>query len=463
MPSTRRRFLSQLTSHLTGAAVAGAALPDGVRALVREGAESGPLPAGSDVHLLGREGRAPLPGAPTLDALATELSSQEAYSEAYWRVVSGQYPLREDLVLMNAANLCPSPRPVQERVFELTRDVDRDASFQNRGKFGELAEASRQALARLMGADADEVAIVRNTSSANATVVNGLDLGPGDEVVLWDQNHPTNAVAWDVRAEREGFSVVRVSTPPAPTTAAELLAAFEDAITDRTRVVSFSHVSNVSGVGLPAAELCRLAHDRGAFAMIDGAQTFGALEVDLHAIGCDAYTGSAHKWLTGPKEAGLLYVRREWHEALWPTHVGVGWSGARGGGAQKFEVLGQRDDAAVAAVATTVDFHELIGVAQIDARVRQLAGALRDGLTERIPDVRFHTPADPALSGGVVIFALPGVEDYRTAFGRLYEEHGIAGASAGGGFDGVRLCPHIYNTMAQVERAVDAVVAVASA
>lgn len=454
MSTSRRRFLSRIG----GAVVASAGLPTALGAHVsgrpRPSSRAGP-------------GRWPTielpndrPGFGTLETLRRTLGSQSLRDEVYWRIVRRQFPIRDDLVLMNAANLCPSPRPVQERVFELTRDVDRDASFQNRGKLGGLAQTSREALARLMGADVDEVAIVRNTSSANATLVNGLELGPGDEVVLWDQNHPTNAVAWDVRAQREGFTVKRVSTPPAPTTAAELLAPFAEAMTPRTRVVSFSHVSNVSGVGLPAAELCRIAHERDAFAMIDGAQTFGALDVDLHALGCDGYTGSAHKWLVGPKEAGLLYVRREWHDRLWPTHVGVGWGSAREDGARKFEVLGQRDDAAVAAVATTVEFHELIGVEAVETRVRQLAARLRTRLSERLPGVRFHTPAEPELSGGVVIFQLPGVDNHREAYGRLYEEHGIAGASAGGGFDGIRLCPHIYNTLEQVERAVDAVAAV---
>jgi selenocysteine lyase/cysteine desulfurase len=433
MPGSRRRFLGQMTA----AVAASVGLPNALAAARRRGSRE------------------------LLDDFGRSLAQVPVRDEAYWRVVRGQFAVRDDLVLMNAANLCPSPRPVQQRVFELTRDVDRDASFQNRGKFGGLATASREALARLMGADADEVAVVRNTSSANATLVNGLDLGPGDEVVLWEQNHPTNNVAWDVRAARRGFTVRRVSTPSSPTTAEALLEAFAAALSPRTRVLSFSHISNVSGVGLPAAELCGLARDRGVFVMIDGAQTFGALQVDLHALGCDAYTGSAHKWLVGPREAGLLYVRREWQEALWPTHVGVGWEGAVRAGARKFEVLGQRDDAAVAAVETTVAFHEMIGPADVESRVRQLAAALRGGLRERVPGVRFHTPEAAELSGGVVIFSLAGVAAHRPLFERLYEEHGIAGAPASGAFEGLRLCPHIYNTLDQVERAVAAVATMA--
>jgi len=436
MSGSRRRFLGQMTAAVAASAGLPRALAAAPETRRRESRES-------------------------LEDLRRILPQVRVRDEAYWRVVREQFAVRDDLVMMNAANLCPSPRPVQQRVFELTRDVDGDVSFQNRGKFGGLATASREALARLMGADADEVAVVRNTSSANATLVNGLDLGPDDEVLLWDQNHPTNNVAWDVRAARSGFSVRRVSTPPAPTTAEALLGAFAEALSPRTRVLSFSHVSNVSGVGLPAAELCALAHESGAFAMIDGAQTFGALQIDLHALGCDAYTGSAHKWLVGPKEAGLLYVRRAWHEALWPTHVGVGWEGAVQAGARKFEVLGQRDDAAVAAVETTVAFHEMIGPAEVEMRVRQLAAALRGGLREGVPGIRFHTPEAAELSGGVVIFSLPGVTAHRPLFERLYEEYGIAGAPASGAFEGLRLCPHIYNTLDQIEHAVAAVASLA--
>ncbi len=199
MAHSRRRFLG----NLAGALVAGAAVPAGLDARVSDG-------AGSSHE--------------TLRKLGLALGSRPSHDEAYWRLVSDQFSVRDDLVMMNAANLCPSPRPVQQRVFELTRDVDADASFQNRGKFSGLAQASREALARMMGADPDEVAIVRNTSSANATVVNALDLGPGDEVVLWDQNHPTNSVAWDVRAERMGFRVRRVATPPSPSSVEELVA-----------------------------------------------------------------------------------------------------------------------------------------------------------------------------------------------------------------------------------------------
>jgi len=441
---SRRSFLG----HMAGGLVASASAPAVLRA------EDFLPPTGYDLAL---EGHVRME---QLHTNAIRLDSWEEADEDFWKLVKEAFPLREGLIIMNAANLCPSPISVQQRVFELTRDVDRDASSHNRRKFGQLREGARAALANFLGADASEIAIVRNTSAANATVVNGLDLGPGDEVVLWDQNHPTNSTSWDVRAERYGYTVKRVSTPPQPMTVQEVLDPFVAAISERTRLVSFSHVSNISGVMLPARDVVEVAHARGALAMVDGAQSYGCLEVDLHDIGCDFYTGSAHKWFLGPKEAGVLYVRGEVQTDLWATHVGVGWANAAQDGARKFENLGQRDDAAVSAVGTAVEFHEMVGPEKVEARVRELAAVLKDELADRLPGTRFHTPRDPSLSAGVVVF-LPSGLNPREALDTLYTEHNIAGAGMGGDFTGIRLCPHIYNTLAEIEKVVDAVASLA--
>jgi selenocysteine lyase/cysteine desulfurase len=426
--SSRRRFLAQLF----GSTVAAATLPTALRAYSGR--------TGWDAFL--RDVRT--------------LPRGDPGDEAFWLIVKEQFPLRPGLALMNAANLCPSPYPVQEAVFSYTRDVDADASFQNRSKFGELREEARAALGEYVGAEADEIAITRNTSEGNNTVVNGLDLGRGDEVVIWDQNHPTNNVAWDVRAQRYGFTVKRVATPPSPHTADELVEPFADAITANTRVLAFSHYSNVSGIALPAKQLCAIARERDVITLVDGAQSFGAVRLDLHDMDCDFFTASAHKWFVGPKEAGLLYVRSERAADLWPSDVGVGWEQAKDAGARKFETLGQRDDAAVVAMGTTVYFHESIGIDRIEGRVRGLSARLKDGLRQRLPKVRIHTPMDPELSAGVVVFD-PGVEDARGAYMKLYEEYGVAGAPRGGEFSGIRLCPHIYNTADEIDLAVEAV------
>ena len=379
------------------------------------------------------------------------LLNAAAEGEALWTLVRNHFPFSEERVPMNAANLCPSPRAVSDRVAELTRDIDADCSFHNREKYVQLIEQSRAKVAAQLGAAPDEIALVRNTSEANNIINNGLPLKSGDEVVVWDQNHPTNNVAWDVRAARYGILVKRVATPATPTGIDELITAFEKALTPKTRILTLTWLSNTSGIRLPVKQLCEIARRRGIYVHVDGAQTWGALRVNLHEIGCDSYSASAHKWFLGPREVGVLYVRKERIADIWPSTVAPGWGNDAQpdvAGARKFESMGQRDDAKLAAIRVAVDFHTTIGLDKVEGRTIELATALKTRL--KALDLRLVTPMDPALSGGVVIVqAKKAAEAYET----LDRKWGIAGAGTGG----LRLCPHIYNTMAHVDRAVEGI------
>lgn len=309
--------------------------------------------------------------------LSAVLAAAPASSESYWQKVREQFPFREAKVSMNAANLCPSPRSVARRVMELTNDIDVDCSFNNRAKFTSLLEVSRQKVAGQLGVSADEIALVRNTSEANNVINNGLDLLPGDEIVVWDQNHPTNNVAWDVRAARFGLNVTRVVTPVQPKSLDELVDVFTSFFTAKTRVLAVTHVSNVSGLRLPVKELCEAARKLNIYVHVDGAQTWGVLDVNLRELGCDSYAASAHKWFAGRKEVGLLYVKEDRIDQVWPNVVAPGWGtevepDVRG--ARKFESLGQRDDTALAAIGDAVDFHNEIGAKRIEQRFYKLIG-----------------------------------------------------------------------------------------
>jgi len=402
--------------------------------------------------LRGLAGGAALWPAASLGELSPLLAAASE-SESYWQMIRWQFPFREGKIPMNAANLCPSPLAVAERVTELTRDIDIDCSFNNRAKFSDLLATSRQKVAEHLHVSTDEIALVRNTSEANNIINNGLALERGDEIVLWDQNHPTNNVAWDVRAARFGLIIKRVTTPQNPTSLDQLVDVFEKAFSQRTRVLAITHVSNVSGLGLPVRELCQVAHRQRIYVHVDGAQSWGALNVNLRELGCDSYSASAHKWFVGPKEAGLLYVRQDRISEIWPNSVAPGWGDdvePDVGGALKFESLGQRDDACLAAVGTTVDFHQMIGPSLIEARIYQLANALKDGLKGM--GAKLVTPQDQRFSAGVCIIEVPR-ERRRQVVDRLYHEQGIAGAPTGG----LRLCPHIYNTIEHIERALEGV------
>ncbi len=368
-----------------------------------------------------------------------------------WDDVRARFSFAEERVPMNAANLCPSSIEVAARVEELSRDIDRDCSFQNRAKFRGMAEDARARIAKLLGASADEIAIVRNTSEANNTICAGLDLGPGDEVLLWDQNHPTNNVAWEVRAQRTGVRTRKASTPTSPSDAGELAAPFLEALGASTRVLALTHISNVTGIRLPVREIALEARRRGVFVHVDGAQSWGAADVNLREMGCDSYSASAHKWLMGPKEAGILYVRAERVSELWPHSVAPSWGAdiePDPMGARKFESLGQRDDACLGALGTAVALHEEIGPARIEARIQELAKRLKEGM--RALGLELVTPMRKELSLGVCI-ARAG-PNRSVVLDRLYREFGIAGAETGG----VRLCPHVYNTEEHVERALRA-------
>lgn len=381
------------------------------------------------------------------------LGGADTANEPFWRLVKEQFTIKPGIILLNAANLCPSPHMVRDRVFRLTEDVDGDVSFQNRAKFNAMLEESRRKLAAFMGASEDEIAIVRNTSEANNFIVNGLNLKAGDEVIVFDQNHPTNNVAWDVRASRAGCAVKRVGVPQIPNDAEEILKIFRAAITPKTRVLAFTDVSNTTGVRMPSKELCRMARERGVYTHVDGAQTFGALPLNLREMGCDSYSASAHKWFMGPKEAGALYIRQERIAEIWPSVVGVGWgnkvdTAARG--ARKFETLGQRDDAAVSAMGTAVEFHNLIGRERIETRIRELAAALKAGVS-KISGATLRTSAKSELSAGVCVIGFEG-KDHQKIYEALYAKHGVAGAATGG----LRFCPHIYNTLEEIDRTVSA-------
>ena len=370
-------------------------------------------------------------------------------SEAYWQQVRRAFPFQERRVPMNAANLCPSPLVVSDRVSQLTRDIDVDCSFNNRAKFKRLLEVSRRRVAEGLGVSPDEIALVRNTSEANNIINGGLDLEPGDEVVLWDQNHPTNNVAWEVRAARFRLNLRRLSTPARPDDRHRLVQFFAAALGPKTRVLALTHVSNVTGIRLPIKEICELAEARGVHVHVDGAQSWGVLDVNLRNLGCSSFAASAHKWFAGPKEAGILYVRKDRIPNIWPSVVAPGWGQDADPdpvGARKFESLGQRDDACLAAIATAADFRDGIGARRIEARVFRLAARIKKDL--RKMGAQLVTPSDPDLSAGVCIVEVPP-QNRDTVFNRLYQEHGIAAAPT----SGLRLSPHLYNTGEHIDRA----------
>ena len=377
-----------------------------------------------------------------------------APDESFWQSVRDQFVMPPDLAMMNAANLCPSSAPVLETMYRNTKDMDRDPSFDNRVKMGQGRENTRKLLAEFLHVTPEEVVITRNTSESNNLVSSGLDLKPGDEVIIFADNHPSNNTAWKEKAKRFGFTVKAIPDVNPHPGFEHYIDAVTKAITPQTKVLAFTHLTSTVGDLFPAKELCRIARERGVLTLVDGAQSFGLLDVDLSDMQPDFYSGSAHKWPCGPKENGVLYINKSAQQRIWASIYSAYPGGV--GISKTFEAFGQRDEPAMIAFGEALTFQTKIGRKAIDARARELTQALMEGL-RKIAGVKIWTSADPARSAAIVSFQPAGL-DVRKLSAALYQQDRIGCATrAGQDRPGIRLSPHFYNTHVEVDRALAAI------
>ena len=381
----------------------------------------------------------------------TPLSAAELRREAPdWARIREQSLMPRELSVLNAANLWPSPRAVLEAVHRDTERLDRDPVPSYRTEMHGVKEGTRELLARHLRATPEEILVTRNTSEANNWVSNGVDLGAGDEVLIFADNHPSNNRAWKGKAERFGYTVREVDQVNPHPGIEYYVEAFERAITPRTRVIAFTHLTSSVGDLFPARELCRLANERGIISVVDGAQSFGLVDVDLSEMQPDFYSGSAHKWPCGPKETGVLFVNARVQERFWPSMYSA-YSG-RVGLSRTHEGMGQRDEPAIKAFGSQLKFLQEIGQATIEARSHEFTDALIEGLGG-IEGVTIWTSPDPALRLAVCSFR-PGNLGSSKVIAALEADGVVAAGRGDGDRGGVRFSPHFYNTFEDIDHAV---------
>lgn len=381
-------------------------------------------------------------------------SAPASADERFWSDVRDRFVMPPGLVCLNAANLCPSPARVLDAYFDSTRSVDRDPSPQNRQKTRDGREAARRALAAFLRASPEEIVITRNTSESNNFVSSGLDLRSGDEVLIFADNHPSNHAAWRQKAERFGFTVKLVEQVSPHPGGEYYVDAFRRQITPRTRLLAITHVTASVGDVLPVRELCALAREHDALCLVDGAQSFGVLDVRLDEMQPDFYTGSAHKWPCGPKECGVLFVNRRVHDrirpsivSLYPGEVGI---------SRTMEAFGQRDEPAIVGFGEALAFQSTLGQPAIERRARELNQMLIEGL-HAIDGVKVWTHENAEHSAAIVSFEPAGL-DVRRLHQALYEKDGIVCATrTGADRGGLRCSPHFYNLHTDIERTLAAV------
>jgi len=375
--------------------------------------------------------------------------------EKYWREVRSRFLVPNDVAFLNAANLCPMSLPVVEAIEKNTRGYEVNPSPEVRAKLLHAREDARAMLAESLRVTPEEIVLTRNTTEGNNFVSSGLTLGAGDEVIVSTDNHPSNLNAWRQKAKRFGFTVVAVPPPASHPGTDGYVDLFAKAFTPRTKVLAINYVSSNSGDMLPIAALCRMARQRGALSLVDSAQAFGVLDVNLSEIKPDFFTGSMHKWPCGPKEKGVLFVNRDVHDRIAPTIYGV--YGGAVGISKTFEAEGQRDDAAMAAVVEALKFQSAIGRATVEKRVRFLAARLMTELA-KIDGVHLWTDPAPDRSAAIVIFK-PGSLDPTRLGDTLSEKERIVVTirGANGTNPGLRASPHMFNTLDDIDRFVGSV------
>jgi len=383
-----------------------------------------------------------------LEALAGELLEGGAPDdEGFWRMVRLQFPLPPDRIYLNNGTLGPSPHVVVEAVAEHARRVAMTYPP------GVDWEALQAALGAFLDADPEGFVFPRNTTEAMSFVANGLELGPGDEVLTTDHEHIGGLCPWELVTTRRGALLRKVRLPVPASSPEGLLEEVWSGVTDRTRVVSVSHVTFTNGTTLPVAALARRCREAGIVSVVDGAHPPGLFPVSLRDVDADFYASSPHKWLLAPQGTGLLWMRGPWRTRLWPTLASGGWDDLALG-ARRFNHLGTFDESRLAGLLAAVAFHEAVRKERVEARVRHLHGRLRAAV-ETISGVQVVTPRGAALSSGMLAFRLEGVDSLALQ-GHLGRAANVRTRVIGEyGLGWMRLSTHLYNLPHELDRVVE--------
>ena len=339
------------------------------------------------------------PVAKALTRTAAFVPDASADDAALFAAAREHFLIPEGVAYCNTGTLGASPREVVDALTEGIRRIETDLAAwpyeQPDGEpltgYQQLLEV-RQAAGRFVNAAAAEIALTQNATMGMNFLANGLDLAAGDEVVSTDQEHGGGISPWRLLAKRRGVVLKELPLEPALAGGPDaIVRLFESALTPRTKVVMFSHITSGLGARLPAQELCALARERGALAIVDGAQAVGQIRVDVKTLGCDAFVGSPHKWMMAPKGTGFLYVRRDVQDRFWTTLASYQWDNHEDG-AFRFMQYGTGSVAVVDGLMAALRFIEKIGMSRIELWDAGLTKRLRDGLAS-IPAVRVASPA----------------------------------------------------------------------
>ena len=396
------------------------------------------------------KGRAFAQVARAAEVAANRPAAALAGDEAYWAEIQRAFDLDRTMVNLNNGGCSPAPSHVLEQMV-------RDLRFSNELPVDHMwrtleprIESVRRDLAREFGCDAEEIAITRNASESNLTMILGTDFARGDEVIVTTQNYPRMQSGWAQREARDGLVVKRLRMPtPVPSTE-YFVSRLAEAITPRTRAIEVMHVNNQTGYVSPVREVGELGRRHGIPVFVDGAHAFAHFPFTRDELGCDYYGTSLHKWLLAPIGTGFLYVRRERIPLLWPLMAGA--EQRMRNDIRKYEEIGTHPAANHNAISVALAFHRAIGVERKAARLRFLRDRWASRLVAADPGrVQLLAGVGPGVGGAIGTVAIAGLDMGRVG-GWLLSKHRIVTTPiVHEEFNGLRVTPNVYTTLDEVD------------
>ena len=390
--------------------------------------------------------------------LATErvqhLSPQQvATDEDYWAVIQRGFSTSSNIIILNNGGVSPSPVVVQEAVERYNQLANQGPSYFMWRILDQGREPLREKLALLAGALPEEIAINRNATEALNTVIFGLDLKAGDEVIGTLQDYPNMIQAWRQRASREGIVYKQLSFDFPIESEDQIVQAYEKAITPKTKIIHVTHVINWVGQIMPVQKICRMAHQKGIEVIVDGAHSFGLLDFTIPELECDYFGTSLHKFLSAPIGSGMLWIKKEKIAKIWPLLCN---SKPQSDDIRKFETLGTRSFPIEQGIGEAINFHNAIGKKRKEERVRYLKNYWAEK-ARQIPGVKLHTSLKPQFSCGICGFSIDGMTP-QAIDGQLFGKYKIhTSATVWENISCIRVTPHVYTTLADLDKLVKAI------
>src|SRR3989441_3663864 len=371
-----------------------------------------------------------------------------AQDEDFWRDIQAAFKIDRTLINLNNGGVAPSPQVVQDALQRYLEISNQAPSMTMWAWLEPQIESVRRRLAANFGCDPEEMAITRNASEALEIVQLGMPLERGDEVLTTTQDYPRMITTWKQRERRDGIVLKQIPFPAPPPSQEDLARRIEAAITPRTKVIHFCHITNLTGQIFPVKQICQLGRARGIEVIVDGAHAYAHFPFTRDELDCDYYGTSLHKWLTAPIGTGFLYVRRAKIAKIWPMMAAPPEMNEN---VRKFEEIGTHPAANHNAIVEALDFLDGIGPERKAARLRFLRDRWARRL-ERVPGVKILTPYDPAQSCGLASFT-PGQLDVGKLAGFMFDRHRIIVTPiAHPEFNCLRITPNVYTTLAEIDR-----------